>query len=222
MHDTLQCTNINLDEFCKEQDIEACAVKITLLSLTIRIISICRSPMRNFLHFLHTLDSILNFLHNNTIEIIICGDFNVDYLNDNDKKSKLDKLLVSYNLYSTVNFPTRIYNNSIMAIDNIFIDKVKYENYSIHPLVNRLSDHDAQIIKINNITVDKRINKTQSIRKFNKLSISQFAVNLSCKNWDNIFIEDNVNTVFNNFLNTYLRFFNSGFPLQKVHGIQYT
>jgi hypothetical protein len=59
-----------------------------------------------------------------------------------------------------------------MATDNIFIDKVKYENYSIHPLVYGLSDHDAQIITINNITVDKHINKTQSIRKFNKLSIS--------------------------------------------------
>jgi len=59
-------------------------------------------------NFLHTLDSILNFLHN-TIEIIICGDFNINHLNENDKKSKLDNLLLSYNLYSTVNFPTRIH-----------------------------------------------------------------------------------------------------------------
>jgi len=44
------------------------------------------------------------------------------------KKSKLDNLLFSYNLYSTVNFLTRIHNNSITAIGNIFIDKVKYEN----------------------------------------------------------------------------------------------
>jgi len=183
VHHTLQCTNINLDEFCKEQDIEACAVKINLLSVTICIICIYRSPMGNFLH---TLDSILNFLHNNTIEIIICGNFNINYLNDNDKKSKLDNLLLSYNLNSTVNFPTRIHNNSVSAIDNIFIDKVKYETYSIHPLANGLSDHDAQLITINNITVDKRINKTQKVRKFKVFSISQFAVNLSYENWDNV------------------------------------
>jgi len=126
-------------------------------------------------------------------------------------------LLLSYNLYSTVNFPTRIHNKFIIALDNIFIDKVKFENYSIHPLVNRLSDHDAQIIRINNITVDKRIGKTQSIRKFNKFSITQFAINLSCESWDNVFIEEDVNTVFNNFLNTYLRIFNSSFPLQKIY-----
>jgi len=79
---------------------------------------------------------------------MICGDCNICYRNDSDKKSKLDNLLLSYNVHSTVNFPTRIHNNSVMAIDNIFIDKVKYENYSIHPLVNRLSDHDVRIITI--------------------------------------------------------------------------
>jgi exonuclease III len=87
---------INLDEFCKEQVIKACAVKINLLFLTICIISIYGSLTGNFLQFLHTLDSILNFLHNNTIEIIICGDFNINYLNDNDKNSKLNNLLLSY------------------------------------------------------------------------------------------------------------------------------
>jgi len=40
VHDTFQCTNINLDEFCKEQDTEACAVRLILSYLTICIISI--------------------------------------------------------------------------------------------------------------------------------------------------------------------------------------
>jgi len=102
-----------------------------------------------------------------------------------------------------------------MAIANIFIDKVKYENYSIHPLVIGLSD--AKIISINNITVDKHISKTQSIRTFNKSSIFQFAVNLSYENCDNVLIEEDVNTVFNNLLNTYLRIFNSSFPLNKIY-----
>jgi len=48
VHDTLQCTSINLDEFCKEQDIEACAVRINLSSLSICIIFIYISPMGNF------------------------------------------------------------------------------------------------------------------------------------------------------------------------------
>ena len=116
------------------------------------------------------------------------------------KKRELDNLLLSFDLYSTVLFPTRIHNNSSSATDNIFIDKIKYEDYSIHPVVNGLSDHDAQLITINNITVNKH-NKPQYIRKFNEPSLSQFAVNLSYENWDKVFIEEDINTVFNNFLN---------------------
>jgi hypothetical protein len=65
--------------------------------------------------------------------------------------------------------------------------------------------------------VDKHISKTQSIRKFNKFSISQFAIILGYENCDNIFIENGVNTTFNNFLTTYLKIFKSSFPLQKMY-----
>jgi len=41
-----------------------------------------------------------------------------------------------------------------MAIGIIFIDKAKCENYSIHPLVNGLCDHDAQIITIILLWID--------------------------------------------------------------------
>ena len=38
-------------------------------------------------------------------------------------------------------------------------------------------------------------------------SISEFQLNLSYVSWDNVFNGDDVDTVFNNFLNTYLRIF---------------
>jgi len=68
--------------------------------------------------------------------------------------------------------------------------------------------------------VDKCINKTQSIKKFNKFSISQFAINLSYENWDNVFIEEDVNIDFNNLLNTYLGILTSRFALQKIYSTQ--
>jgi hypothetical protein len=71
------------------------------------------------------------------------------------KKKANQTTCYSDSFYSTVNFPTKIHNISITATYNIFLDKVKYENYSIHPLVNGLPDHDAQIVTINSITVEK-------------------------------------------------------------------
>jgi hypothetical protein len=53
------------------------------------------------------------------------------------------------NLTSTVNFPTRIQGNSATAIDNIFTDVTERDDYSIRPIINGLSDHDAQSITYN-------------------------------------------------------------------------
>jgi hypothetical protein len=41
---------------------------------------------------------------------------------------------------ATLHFPTRIQNQSNMAIDNIFIDKSKFTKYTVSPVYNGLSD----------------------------------------------------------------------------------
>lgn len=55
-------------------------------------------------------------------------------------KQLSDSLLASHYLYSTVQFLTRILNNSSAAINNIFINKCKKDNFTVYPLVNGLSD----------------------------------------------------------------------------------
>jgi hypothetical protein len=89
VYDTLQCTNINLDEFCREQDIEAYAVRMNLSSLTVHIIFILRSPTMGTFYIPYTLFSVSYIT---TIQIIIFSDFNINYLNDDKKKSKIDNL----------------------------------------------------------------------------------------------------------------------------------
>jgi hypothetical protein len=76
---------------------------------------------------------------------IICGDIN--YLKVSEDKTHLDNILLSYNLISITNFPTRVQNASSTAIDNIFIDVTQYESYAVTPITNGLSDHDAQFLK---------------------------------------------------------------------------
>ena len=55
--------------------------------------------------------------------------------------------LNSYNRFSIVQFPTRIYRSSISAIDNIFIDTTKIDTYEVIPAMNGLSDHDGHKFK---------------------------------------------------------------------------
>jgi exonuclease III len=114
-----------MDGYSSEKDIEICAVKIHILSRTTIIIMAYRSPMGNVAYYVDNLEAALNQICNNTDDIILCGDFNINYLDDNQNKQALNYLLTSYNLYSIIDFPTRIHNNSHTLIDNIFINKLK-------------------------------------------------------------------------------------------------
>jgi len=127
---------------------------------------------------------------------VICGDININYLENCNKRQQLDALLQTYNLTGTVSFPTRKSKASFTAIDNIFITKTK--NYIINPHINGLSDHKAQIIMIENTVLT---NKITTKRDINDQSILEFQLLLSNENWEDIFIEDDANTSFNKFLN---------------------
>ena len=125
IQDDIHYTNINMDKYSNEKDIEICAMKLHISSHTIVIITVYRSPTGNITYFLHNLVAALNQVYNNTVDIILCGDFNINYLSDNQNKQALNSLLNSFSLYSIIDFPTRIHNNSNTMIDNIFINNLK-------------------------------------------------------------------------------------------------
>jgi endonuclease/exonuclease/phosphatase family metal-dependent hydrolase len=108
---------------------------------------IYRSPTGNFTDFLNQSESILDNTYKTSTNLILFGDLNINYLNDNSRKHLLDSLLASFSLFSTVKFPTRNFNNSCTLIDNIYTNTHRHD-FSVHPLINGLSDHDAQIITL--------------------------------------------------------------------------
>ena len=83
----LNFMNIDLQKFSHERDIEVGAVKIFVNSANICILSIYRAPSGNFALFLDKLEVILNLLHRNNTQLIICGDLNINYLFENNKKN---------------------------------------------------------------------------------------------------------------------------------------
>jgi hypothetical protein len=207
-----------MDVHSGEKHIENCAVKLHILSCTIIIITICRSPKGNVANFLNNLEAALNQVYNNTVDIILCGDFNINYLDDNQNKQDLNSPLNIYNIYSLVDFPTRIYNNLHTMIDNIFINKFKNENYTVSPLINGLSDHDAQLLNLFNITISDDNDEFYFYRRISKHLLDEFQTSLSYEMWENIFNnnDDDTNTLYNNFLNTFLRIFCISFPKARA------
>ena len=219
VHETLRSTNIDLVAYCKEQVIEACALKIETTLFNAIIIAIYRTPNGNFNLFLSSLDNIIRSLFKVGVKLIICGDINVNYLTDSDKKRKLDVILLTYNLTGIVQFPTRTHSQSSTAIDNIFLDTCNITNYTISPLYNGLSDHDAQLLTLNDVNTKLQICHFNIIRNINIFSIEEFKTRLSYESWDSIFSSNrnmDIDSLFNLFLNNYLRIFYTSFPYHKV------
>jgi len=203
---------INLDHFNKEKDLELSATKIGLSQKNLIIICIYRSPTGNFKFFIKQLEVILNSLYKGSTYLILCGDFNINHFYVSSRKHRLESLLASFNLYSTVTLSTRIATNSSTLIDNIYID-INSCKFTMYPLINGLSDHDAQVINLSNLlNINPKIYYTFN-RRIDSNSTCIFIDRLSYENWEEVFLEDNVNTIFNNFLNIYLRIFNASFPV---------
>jgi hypothetical protein len=74
----LKFSNVNLNDFCKDNDLVVCAVKLPFPSGNICILAIYRAPSGNFLHFLNGVDAILKSLYNTNSKFIICGDIKVN------------------------------------------------------------------------------------------------------------------------------------------------
>ncbi|PNF30487.1 hypothetical protein B7P43_G10883 [Cryptotermes secundus] len=209
-------TNIDLTKYCQDRDIEICAIMIHLNARKICIITIYRSPSGNFDIFMNKLDLILNKLFKVTVDFVICGDFNINVLVDSERKRQLVALLQTYNLTSVVKFPTRVQHGSVTSIDNFFIDITKAGNYSIKPIINGLSDHDAQVVIFHSFNFRPSIKKSIMMRKITDLAVNDFLLKLSHEAWDTVFSTDNVNGMFNSFLDTYLKIFYCSFPLKSV------
>jgi len=73
--------------------------------------------------------------------------------------------------------------------------------------MNRLSDHDAQLLTLKTLSLKPLTKHIKVIRTFDKNSLNDFLNKLSYEMWDTTFSSEDVNIMFNAFLDTYLNFF---------------
>lgn len=78
-----------------------------------------------------------------------------------NKQQQLDNSVATYNLTDTM-FPTRITNGTVSAIDNISIDISHIGKYIICPFIKGMSDHDTEIIRLQTIFTQNKLNEIKS------------------------------------------------------------
>ena len=122
---------------------------------------------------------------------------------------------------SKIQIPTRLGPNSSSIIDNVFLDTSYFNKYDIAPVINGLSNHDAQLLTIQIYQKHKNTQRVYYKRNINKFTIAEFLLKLSYETWDSVFAENDVNEIYNSFLNTFLRHYHSCFPLTKTNKRSY-
>ena len=217
IRDNIKFSKVDTLKYCKDQDLEIAAIKLKLEKTKVIVLCLYRAPSGNFDYFINQLDDLLHALHSPKMKFIICGDFNINFLGINNRKSEIEKLMLIYNLKGTVQFPTRINHSSSTTIDNIFIDKSC--NYSIEPFINGLSDHDAQLLKVYNQSPTLNNKKPIPIRIVDEHAVTKFLSLLSGEPWEEIFRDssNDPDNMFNKFLNIYIRYYDDCFLKKYVN-----
>ncbi|ESN97862.1 hypothetical protein HELRODRAFT_177498 [Helobdella robusta] len=195
----------NADTLCVEFELHQAS-----LHNMIKIIAIYRPPSYKYESFLEKIESILNSL-NPLDKIFIVGDFNINLM---DKTSKdFQSLLLSHYFLLLIDLPTRITNNSISLIGNIFFNLNQQCFNGI--IISDFSDPYPIYTVVENtgfVTTDALTLK----RNINKRNISLIKEALSSEKWDSITDESNIDTCCMNCYNQLNRILDIYAPLQPL------
>jgi hypothetical protein len=147
--------------------------------------------------------------------LILCGDWNINFLQTNSHTGELNNLLLQYNLKHAVNVPTRITKTTATLLDVVITNEKKSIN-SLKIMDLGLSDHYAQILSIPILdfsNIPYRIEK----RQFSEANVQEFLYLLNQVTWQEGYVESDVNAKFNTFMDVFLYCYNIAFPIKTVH-----
>jgi hypothetical protein len=99
----LEYFKIDVNKYCKDQDIEICVLNFKTTSFSFHIMVVYRAPTGNFNLFLNRLDNSIKSIQRANLNLFLCGDIHTDYLTEYDRKRQLHSVLQTYNLTALVN-----------------------------------------------------------------------------------------------------------------------
>jgi hypothetical protein len=99
-----------------------------------------------------------------------------------------------------VDFLTRIINYNVTLIDPIVVENMIYDKIWVKPFINGLSDHDAQIICLQNanIRLQQSVSKKKS-RLINERTTNHFQILFKDATWDTVYQSTGINEMYSKF-----------------------
>jgi len=168
---------------------------------------------QQFEQFSELLNNTLNDLSNSNSELLLCGDFNIDVLQNSTCKTAASYIenLFSNGLLQIITKPTRVTANSATCIDHILSNKIM-PSYLTYIVTAKISDHfpiffsrDSRRTQFSPPSVKSRNFSTENIKKF-KNSISSL-------HWGEVLACSDAQIAYSAFLNQLTDLYNIHFPI---------
>jgi hypothetical protein len=135
----------SLNELGEEENFELSLIE--LVQYRIIVICIYRTPDGQFDIFLNELDLITQKLIVKYKIVILCGDWNINFIQNSPQERELNSLLLRYNLKHTVNIPTTITKTTATLLDVMITNESNLIGSSVVGDLG-LSDHHALVPSI--------------------------------------------------------------------------
>ena len=200
-------------------DSEVLSVEIINKNKKNFIISNCyRPPNGNSGCFNTFLQNIFNTSSSEKKGLFVIGDFNLNALKYEESsliKEFYDNLF-QYGIVPLINKPTRVTSNSATLIDNIFTNVFFETSLKKGILKSSISDHFpifAAVNISNSIDIKKSIEITK--RNYSDLNKGMFKEELEQFDWSILATTDDVNLLYNTFLENFMKIYNKHFPIEK-------
>ena len=127
----------------KERVFEVSAMELSTNNTILACIY--RSPDSDFYTFLHTLELLISKVFSKGKHLVLCGDLNINFLQQSSKLADFRNLLAMNNLTNIVKSPTRISNRSVSLIDVMIISNTDKDTFTLNQNLG-YSDHLAQLL----------------------------------------------------------------------------
>ena len=174
-----------------------------------------RPPNTLFDLFYENLENCLNILSEENKQIFFMGDFNINFLANNNNKDRFFHLMYSHAFYSHIKKPTRINLNSSTLIDNIF-SNVHDKEIDGGLLCSEMSDH-IPIFIVCKCKISSSVSSGEFTRRKETVrNIELLKQDLALEDWLDVFNEPNVNSAYEKFNLKLQHYYNKNIPKVKV------
>lgn len=194
---------------------------VELVELRVVLVCMYRSPSGKMDSFFENFQKILSRINCHKKHLIICGDFNINFLSKDKNALSFINICKMYGLERTIFQPTRGKN----CLDNIFttIHSSSSSGFTSSTVNCHISDHCGQILTLNNVVLSKVDNRPSNNNLLSKPSTSPktvmsednirvFKYHLKRETWNQHYNSNsNVNTNFDLFLSSLKYFYSLSF-----------